>query len=50
MDRSIVERLTTRLAARLTELSHAVSEHGDLADEERKSLQLIERVKRFFHG
>jgi len=50
MDRSIVERLTTKLAARLTELSHAVSDHGDLAEEERQSLQLIERVKRFFHG
>ncbi len=49
MDRSIVERLTSKLAARLTELSRAVSEHGDEADEERRSLHLLERVKRFFH-
>lgn len=50
MDPSIVERLTAKLAARLTELSRAVSEQGDVAEEERRSLQLIERVKRFFQG
>lgn len=50
LDPSIAERLTTRLAARLSELSQAVSEHGEGADEQRESLQLIERVKRFFHS
>ena len=50
MDRAFVERLTTKLAERLTELSRAVSEGSDPLEEERRSVQLIERVKRFFHG
>lgn len=50
LDPSIAERLTAKLSARLTELSRAVSEQGDVLDEERRSLQLIERVKRFFQG
>jgi small-conductance mechanosensitive channel/CRP-like cAMP-binding protein len=48
-DRSIAERLTSRLASRLSELEQALSsEHGDDLDEERRSLQLIDRVRRFF--
>lgn len=47
LDRTIAERLTTRLATRLTELNQALAEHDDL-DEERRSLQLIDMVKRFF--
>jgi small-conductance mechanosensitive channel/CRP-like cAMP-binding protein len=47
LDRSIADRLTARLATRLTELNQALAEHDDL-DEERRSLQLIDMVKRFF--
>lgn len=47
LDRAIAERLTTKLALRLTELHKAISEEGG-QDDERHSLQLIERVKRFF--
>jgi small-conductance mechanosensitive channel/CRP-like cAMP-binding protein len=48
VDRSIADRLTSRFATRLSELNQALSEHGDDLDEERRSLQLIDRVKRFF--
>jgi len=49
LDRSIAERLTSRLTSRLRELDQALSsERGDDLDEERRSLQLIDRVKRFF--
>jgi CRP-like cAMP-binding protein len=49
LDRSIAERLTSRLASRLSELDQALSsERGDDLDEERRSLQLIDRVRRFF--
>jgi len=49
LDRSIAERLTSRLASRLNELDQALSsERGDDLDEERRSLQLIDRVRRFF--
>ena len=47
LDRSIAERLTARLTARLTELNQALAEDPDL-DEERRSMQLIDMVKRFF--
>ncbi|HVZ31946.1 MAG TPA: mechanosensitive ion channel family protein, partial [Polyangiaceae bacterium] len=49
LDRAIVDRLTTRFATRLNELNHALAQNDDL-DQERRSLQLIERVKRFFQG
>jgi CRP-like cAMP-binding protein len=49
LDGSIAERLTTKLALRLTELRKALSDAAD-EDDERRSLQLIERVKRFFQG
>ena len=49
LDASIAERLTSKLASRMTELSKAVSDPEGDADEERRSLLLIERVKRFFH-
>jgi small-conductance mechanosensitive channel/CRP-like cAMP-binding protein len=49
IDRAIADRLTTRFASRLSELTHALAQHDD-QDEERRSLQLIERVKRFFQG
>ena len=49
LDRSIAERLTTKLASRLTELNKAISDASDF-DDERRSIQLIERVKRFFNG
>ncbi|HKO93586.1 MAG TPA: mechanosensitive ion channel family protein [Polyangiaceae bacterium] len=49
LDRSIAERLTSRLTSRLNELDQALSsERGDDLDEERRSLQLIDRVRRFF--
>ncbi len=47
LDRAIAERLTARLATRLVELNQALAEHAD-GDEERRSLQLIDMVKRFF--
>ncbi len=50
LDASIVERLTSKLASRLSELNKAVSDAGPDEDEERRSLMLIERVKRFFHS
>lgn len=49
LDASIAERLTSKLAARLTELNKAVADPEGESDEERRSLLLIERVKRFFH-
>lgn len=50
LDTSIAERLTSKLASRLTELNKAVSDSAGGGDEERRSLLLIERVKRFFHA
>jgi small-conductance mechanosensitive channel/CRP-like cAMP-binding protein len=50
LDASIAERLTSKLASRLTELNKAVSDPGQDGDEERRSLLLIERVKRFFYA
>lgn len=47
LDRAIAERLTTRLATRLTELEQALTANDD-ADEERRSVQLLDMVKRFF--
>jgi small-conductance mechanosensitive channel/CRP-like cAMP-binding protein len=49
LDTSIAERLTQNLASRLTELNKAIADVSDL-DDERRSLQLIERVKRFFNS
>jgi small-conductance mechanosensitive channel len=49
LDASLAERLTDKLASRLVELRKAVSAAGG-EDEERRSLVLIERIKRFFHG
>jgi hypothetical protein len=49
LDASIAERLTHKLASRLTELRNAVTDAPQDADEERRSLMLIERIKRFFH-
>jgi small-conductance mechanosensitive channel len=50
LDASIAERLTQKLASRLTELRRAVSDSSSNDDEERQSLMLIERIKRFFHS
>jgi small-conductance mechanosensitive channel/CRP-like cAMP-binding protein len=50
LDASIAARLTQKLASRLTELRKAVSDAGPDDDEERRSLMLIERIKRFFHS
>ncbi len=50
LDPSIADRLTTKLASRLTELNKAVSDSRQAEDEERRSLMLIERVKRFFQA
>jgi small-conductance mechanosensitive channel/CRP-like cAMP-binding protein len=50
VDPSIAERLTQKLASRLTELRNAASDAGQDDDEERRSLMLIERIKRFFHS
>jgi CRP-like cAMP-binding protein len=50
LDPSIADRLTTKLASRLTELNKAVSDSKQGEDEERRSLMLIERVKRFFQA
>ncbi|MEO8180150.1 MAG: mechanosensitive ion channel family protein [Deltaproteobacteria bacterium] len=47
-DRSIADRLSARLATRLSELNQALSEHGEDFDEERHSIQLLDRFKRFF--
>jgi small-conductance mechanosensitive channel/CRP-like cAMP-binding protein len=49
IDPSIAERVTSKLAARLNELAKAMSESSD-GDEERRSVQLLERVKRFFQA
>jgi small-conductance mechanosensitive channel/CRP-like cAMP-binding protein len=49
LDASIAERLTQKLASRLSELRLAVSDADPDDDEERRSLMLIERIKRFFH-
>jgi small-conductance mechanosensitive channel/CRP-like cAMP-binding protein len=51
LDPGIADRLTSKLASRLSELNKAVADSGLHADdEERRSLLLIERVKRFFHA
>jgi small-conductance mechanosensitive channel/CRP-like cAMP-binding protein len=51
LDPGIVDRLTSKLASRLSELNRAVADSSqDPEDEERRSLLLIERVKRFFHS
>jgi hypothetical protein len=50
LDASLAERLTDKLASRLTELRKAVSNAGRDDDDERRSLMLIERIKRFFHS
>ena len=44
------ERLTDKLTSRLVELRQAVSKIARDEDEERRSLILIERIKRFFHS
>jgi small-conductance mechanosensitive channel/CRP-like cAMP-binding protein len=49
LDASIAERLTQKLASRLTELRNAVTDTPPDEDEERRSLMLIDRIKRFFH-
>jgi len=48
LDRSVADRLSSRFATRLSELNQALSEHGEDFDEERHSIQLLDRVKRFF--
>jgi small-conductance mechanosensitive channel/CRP-like cAMP-binding protein len=48
IDRSVADRLSSRFATRLSELNQALSEHGEDFDEERHSIQLLDRVKRFF--
>jgi small-conductance mechanosensitive channel/CRP-like cAMP-binding protein len=48
LDRSIADRLSSRFATRLSELNQALSQHGEDFDEERHSIQLLDRVKRFF--
>lgn len=50
LDASLAERLTDKLASRLTELRNAVSDVGRDDDDERRSVMLIERIKRFFHS
>jgi small-conductance mechanosensitive channel/CRP-like cAMP-binding protein len=50
LDTSLAERLTAKLASRLTELRKAVSDAGRDDDDERRSLMLLERIKRFFHS
>lgn len=50
LDPTIAERLTQKLASRLTELRKAVDDTDPDDDEERRSLMLIERIKRFFHS
>jgi len=50
LDASLAERLTDKLASRLTELRNAVSDAGRDDDDERRSLVLIDRIKRFFHS
>ena len=50
LDASIAERLTHKLASRLTELRKAVTDADPDDDEERRSLMLIDRIKRFFHS
>jgi CRP-like cAMP-binding protein len=48
IDRSVADRLSSRFATRLSELNQALSAHGEDFDEERHSIQLLDRVKRFF--
>ena len=48
LDRSVADRLSSRLATRLSELDQALSEHGAEFDDERHSIQLLDRFKRFF--
>jgi len=48
LDRSVADRLSSRFATRLSELNQALAEDGDDFDEERHSIQLLDRVKRFF--
>ena len=50
LDAALAERLTDKLASRLTELRKAVSDAGRDDDDERRSLMLLERIKRFFHS
>jgi len=50
LDASLAERLTDKLTSRLVELRQAVSKIARDEDEERRSLILIERIKRFFHS
>jgi len=50
LDPNIAERLTQKLASRLSELRKAVSDASQDDDDERRSLMLIERIKRFFHS
>jgi small-conductance mechanosensitive channel/CRP-like cAMP-binding protein len=50
LDPSIAERLTQKLASRLTELRMAAVDADPDEDEERRSLMLMERIKRFFHS
>lgn len=49
LDASIAERLTQKLESRLDELRSAVSDERPDDEEERRSLMLIDRIKRFFH-
>jgi small-conductance mechanosensitive channel/CRP-like cAMP-binding protein len=50
LDASIAERLTQKLSSRLTELRKAALDAHPDDDEERRSIMLIERIKRFFHS
>ena len=50
LDASIAERLTQKLASRLTELRMAVSDSDSEDDDERRSLVLMDRIKRFFQS
>jgi small-conductance mechanosensitive channel/CRP-like cAMP-binding protein len=48
LDRGVADKLSSRFATRLSELNQALTEHGEDFDEERHSIQLLDRVRRFF--
>lgn len=48
LDRAVADKLSSRFATRLSELNQALTEDGEDFDEERHSIQLLDRVRRFF--
>jgi len=48
LDRGVADKLSSRFATRLSELNQALTEPGEDFDEERHSIQLLDRVRRFF--